>query len=171
MRNIPIYDKTAEYAIEHNEIAEYKASNKANIACKEAVTEAINKNYRDYICDTDTALKELRKDFSLERIAVVTAVTIRPKDWDLRYSQKNKEWAKSFPFPDNIDEWGRNRNVNFSITQVHPGLVNLFADSVRKELDLEKTAPPKKPSLLEKLNKPLPDKKSAETKADRLEER
>ncbi len=158
MKDTAIYDKTAAHAAEHNELEAYRASNKANRACRDAVTEAINRNYNDWICDTDTALKELREDFSLERIAVVTAVTIRPKDWDARISRENKTWAKEFPFPENPDSWGYDRNAAFALAEVHPGLVNLFADTVRKELELERSAPQKKPSLVEKLNRPLPQK-------------
>lgn len=141
MKNIPIYNKTRKYAIEHDEVKEYKASLQANMACKEAVTKAISRNYRNWICDTDAALQELQENFSLERIAVVTAVSIRPKDWDGRISNENKAWAKSFPFPENVDEFlGYDTNIQFGLTEVHPGLVNLFVDAVRKALQQEDKA-------------------------------
>ncbi len=44
MNNIPVYDKTAAYAAEHNEREAYRASYKANMACKNAVSETIRKN-------------------------------------------------------------------------------------------------------------------------------
>lgn len=160
MKNIPIYDKTVAYAAEHNEIEAYRASYKANMECKAAVSKAINDNYKDYIADTDTALKQLTDTFSLERIAVVTAVTIRQHSTDGRISVENKKWAKSVPFPKDMNNWGTDRNAVLSVEDVHIGLINLFANTVRKELELTKTVPLKKPSIVEKLSKPLPSKSS-----------
>lgn len=34
MKNIPVYDKTASYARENNELETYRTSKKANTACK-----------------------------------------------------------------------------------------------------------------------------------------
>ena len=42
MKDIPIYDKTVSYAIEHNELEAYRASYKMNMACKAAISDAIN---------------------------------------------------------------------------------------------------------------------------------
>ena len=158
MKDIPIYDKTAAYAAEHKELEAYRASYKANMACKKSIADAIHNNYNGYRIDTETALKQLSGTFPLERIATVMAVTIREHDYDGRISRDNKEWAKSFPFPRNIDNWGVDRNTAFFIDSVHPGLLDLFADAVRKELALSKTAPSKKPSLVEKISRPLPQK-------------
>lgn len=108
--------------------------------------------------DTKTALNELTESFSLERIAVIAAVSLRDKDWDGRISSENKAWAKAFPFPKDIDDWGIDRNIVYAISETHPGLLDLFANAVRKELELIKTIPLKKPSLVEKLNRPLPQK-------------
>lgn len=158
MKDIPIYDKTAAYAAEHNEREAYRASYKANMACKNAISEAINKNYADNRLDTENALKTLKQSFSLERIAVITAISIREIDYDGRISRDNKEWAKTVPFPTDNDDWGMDRNGVFRVSGTHPGLLDLFADTVRKELELSKTVPLKKPSLVEKLNRPLPQK-------------
>lgn len=108
--------------------------------------------------DTKTALNELTESFSLERIAVIAAVSLRDKDWDGRISSENKAWSKAFPFPKDIDDWGIDRNIVYAISETHPGLLDLFANAVRKELELTKTIPLKKPSLFEKLNRPLPQK-------------
>lgn len=158
MKNIPVYDKTASYARENNELGAYRASKKANMACKTAISDAIHKNYNNNTLNTKAALKELTESFSLERIAVIAAVSLRDKDWDGRISRENKAWAKAFPFPKDIDDWGIDRNIAYEISEIHPGLLDLFATAVRKELELTKTVPLKKPSLVEKLNRPLPQK-------------
>lgn len=156
MKDIPIYDKTVAYATEHNELEAYRASYKANMDCRAAISEAINSNYKDNSLDTKTALKQLTDAFSLERIAVVTAVSVRHHDTDGRISAENKEWAKSVQFPKDMDNWGVDRNAVFSVEGTHTGLINLFANIVRKELEATKTVPIKKPSLIEKINRPLP---------------
>ncbi len=120
--------------------------------------------------DAENALKTLKQSFSLERIAVVTAISIRELNYDGRVSRANKEWAKSVPFPTDIDDWGRDRNDVFRINGVHPGLLDIFANALRKELELTKTVPLKKPSLVEKLSRPLPQKadKSGKSKEREL---
>lgn len=158
MKDIPIYDKTTEYAREHGEIDVRRASYKENIDCSKAISAAIRKNYSNNTLDTKAALQELTEGFSLERIAVVTAVSLRDKDWDGRISNNNKAWAKSVPFPRDFDDWGIDRNAACAVSEVHSGILNLFADAVRKELELTKTVPIKKSSLVEKLNRPLPQK-------------
>ena len=158
MKDIPIYNKTVSYAIEHNELEASRASYKMNMACKAAISDAINRAYTDNSLNSQNALKELAETFSLKRIAVITAVSIREQDDDGRISVQNKEWAKSVPFPKDIDDWGRDRNAAFRISTVHPGLLDLFANTVRKEIDLSKNFSLKKPSLVEKLSRPLPQK-------------
>lgn len=156
MKDTPIYDKTVSYAVEHGELDAYRASYKANMACKTAVTEAINDSYMNNHFDSKLALNRLTDSFPIERIAVVVAISVREYDWDGRLSDDNKAWAKSVPFPTDLDDWNRDRNAAFSVSSVHPGLLNLFANALRKELEVTKTEVLKKPSLMEKLNKPLP---------------
>lgn len=158
MKDIPVYAKTASYAIEHDELEAYRTSYKMNMACKAAITDAVAKYYSDNVLHSADALKELTKNFSLERIAVVTAVSLRDMDWDGRISRDNKEWAKSVPFPKDIDDWNRDRSSVYAVSDVHPGLLNLFADTVRKELERTNIVPLKKTSLVEKLTHPLPQK-------------
>lgn len=80
MKSTSVYDKTVSYAREHNELEAFRTSKRENIACKNAISDAIRRNYDGSHINTKQALKELKENFSLERIAVVTAVTIRPRD-------------------------------------------------------------------------------------------
>lgn len=165
MTNIPVYDKTVSYAKEHNEIDVYRASHKSNMACREAILDAVNSSYSDNTFHSADALKRVTENFALERIAVVTAVSLRDRLHDARILKDNKEWAKSVPFPTDIDDWGRDRNSIYAVSDIHPGLLNIFADTVRKELDRTHTIPLKKSSLVEKLTRPLPQKISKSVKA------
>ena len=169
MDKTPIYDKTVAYASEYGELEEYRASFKANMACKSAITEALAKHYKDNRLDTESALKELKESFTLERIGLVIAVTVREQEWDGRISHTNKEWAKSVPFTKDIDNWGNDRNAAFRVSSIHTGLIDLFAHTVRKELENTKTDIIKKPSLLAKIQQPLPEKNSTSSKAKEQE--
>ena len=169
MDKTPIYDKTVAYASEHGELEEYRASFKANMACKSAITEALAKHYKDNRLDTESALKELKESFTLERIGLVIAVTVREQEWDGRISHTNKEWAKSVPFTKDIDNWGNDRNAAFRVSSIHTGLIDLFAHTVRKELENTKTDIIKKPSLIAKIQQPLPEKNSTSSKAKEQE--
>lgn len=47
MNTIPENQYSGAYAREHDELEQYRASYKANVACKEAIEAAIRDNYRD----------------------------------------------------------------------------------------------------------------------------
>ena len=100
-------------------------------------------------------MEMLSAEFSIERIQYVLANTVQYKDWDGRISRANREWAQTVPVIPNPDSWGGDRNCYFVVDQAHTGLVDLFVTHFRKEL--EKAPMEKKPSVLERLQKPLPD--------------
>ena len=151
----PLYRHDAAYAREHDELPLYRESYKANIACKEAIEKAINDNYGNNRLNSQAVMEMLSAEFSIERIQYVLANTVQYKDWDGRISRANREWAQTVPVVPNPDSWGGDRNCYFVVDQAHTGLVDLFVTHFRKEL--EKAPREKKPSVLEKLQKPLPD--------------
>ena len=153
---IPVYRHSAEYAISHDELEAYRASCKANKECRMAIEEAIQQNYHDNRLDTKTTSVQLGQKFSPERLSYVLANTIQQKSWDGRFSEANKAWAASVSITEDKSEWGEDRNRQFSVNGAHPGLVDLLANQIRKELAQVKEQPEKKPSILEKLQKPLP---------------
>ena len=129
LREIPVYRYPASYACENNEMDAYRASRKACIACKEAIEKAIIDNYRDNIL-SPAAAKQVVETFGFERTMYVLAVTIRHKDWDGRFSQRNKEWAQTQPvFEDLNGAW--DSTGAYVVDKCHPGLTNLFTDTVR----------------------------------------
>lgn len=107
-------------------------------------------------------------DFSMDCISYVLANTVQFKDWDGRISNANKDWAKTIPIVPNADAWGGDRNCYFVVDRAHTGLVDLFVSHFRKEL--EKAPKEKKPSVLDKLSKPLPEvaAKTGKSKAQEL---
>lgn len=164
MKEYPkVYNYPAEYAREHDELPLYRASSKENVACKQALEKVINENYRNNCLDTATVFKQVSDEFGRDRVVYVLANTVRQKDWDGRISRENKAWAKTIPVFENPDAWGTDRNCYFVVDQAHTGLVDLLVTHVRKELARKKEPPQKKPSVLDKLQKP--ESPAIETKA------
>ena len=145
----PIYFHSATYAHEHGELDQYRASYKANIACKEAIEQAIADNYRDNRLGS-ACVQQVLQQFDYGRIFYVLANTVRQKDWDGRISRDNKAWAKIIPVYENPDGFGYDRNVYFVVDRNHPGLTDLFLTQARREYAL---AQEKKPSVRDSLNK------------------
>lgn len=131
LRETPVYPYPASYAQEHGELEQYRASNRANIACKEAIESAIREHYHDNQLDSQAAAQVVDA-FGLDRTMYVLANTVQQKDWDARFSLGNKEWAKTIPIQENADAWGADRNCQFVVNS-HSGLTDLFLSTVRQE--------------------------------------
>ncbi len=158
MDETAVYQYTAAYAREHNELPQYRESLQANIACKEAIEKAVGENYHGWSVDTKTATAQVMAQFPVERIRYVLAATVQQKDWDGRISDDNKVWAKGIPVADE-----QNR-CQFMVDQCHPGLTDLFVKRFR-----EMTEP--KVSVLEKLSEPAPKTSVAVKAKNKTQER
>lgn len=138
LRETPVYPYPASYAQEHMELEQYRASQKVNIACKEAIEAAIREHYHDNRLDSEAAAQVINA-FGLERTLFVLANTLKQKDWDGRFSQDNKAWATTIPIQANPDAWGTERNCQFVVGS-HPGLTDIFLTTVRRESCQQKEA-------------------------------
>lgn len=116
----------------NKELEQYRASHKANIACRDAIDNTISNNYRDNCLGSDSA-KQVIAEFGLDRTLYVLANTIREKDWDGRIDRRNKDWAQTIPVFDDDNGFGYNRNRDFVVDKSHPGLLNLFVNQARRE--------------------------------------
>ena len=169
MNKTPVYIYPAEYAHEHGELVAYRASGKADIACKKAIEAAIREHYHDNRLD-DACIKQVAEEFGFERMMRVLANTIRQKDWDDRFSRDNKVWAHTVPIYPNNDAWGTDRNIYF-VVESHPGLTDLFVTQARKEYAHAQEKTENRESVLAKLQKPLakaPAKPGTKTKEPEL---
>ena len=163
LRNMPLYPYSADHARANGELEQYRASRKANIACKEAIEQAIGDHYADNRLDTSAAVRQVADAFGYERMLYVLAVTVRHKDWDGRISDSNKAWAASVPVIEDKSDARTDNNVYMVVSKAHPGLTDLFVREARKaqtrEKESQKTeavapAPAAKSSILEKLKTP-----------------
>ena len=163
LRNTPVYPYPFEYAAENGEEDKYRQSRKISIACKETIEKAIGDHYADNCLNTAAAVRQVVDVFGYDRTLYVLAVTVQHKERDGRISHNNKEWAKSVPvFADRIDG-SADQNVFLVVSQAHPGLTDLFIRGVRKaqaqekeqQAERAKSKAAEKPSILEKLKRPV----------------
>ena len=130
-RELPVYRHSAAYAREHGELDQYRTSQRANIACKEAIEAAISEHYRDNRLDRD-AVPQVIEQFGYTRTLYVLANTVQQMEWDGRFSPANKAWAKTVDIPPTPDGFGSDRNLDF-VVDSHPGLVDLFLSQARQD--------------------------------------
>ena len=128
--DVPVYRETANYAYEAGELDMYRASHDANIACSEAIEQAISENYADYRLATRVAVETVLEQFSEERVQYVLANTVQHSLHDGRYHSENKDWAGKISVCEENSE-------SFIIGQAHPGLVNLFINQFKDLLPEE----------------------------------
>ncbi len=146
--DVPVYREMANYAYEAGELDVYRASRDANMACKEAIEQAISENYVDYRLSTRVAVETVLEQFSEERVKYVLANTVQHNLHDGRYHAENKDWAGKISVCEENSE-------SFIVSQVHPGLVNLFINQF-KDLLPEKTQ-----EQTETVSTPEPEKAAA----------
>ena len=125
--DVPIYREMANYAYEAGELDAYRASLDANMACKEAIEAAISENYVDYRLSTRDAVETVLEQFSEERVQYVLANTVQHNLHDGRYHAENKDWAGKISVCEENSE-------SYIVSQVHPGLVNLFINQFKELL-------------------------------------
>lgn len=136
LKETPVYPYPAEYARENDELAQYRASHRANIACKEAIESAIAEHYHDNCLGKEAAL-EVIEAFGLDRTLYVLANTVRQRARDGRISHDNKAWARTVPVYEDQDGFGTDQNIYF-VVNAHPGLTDLFLNQVRREWFLQR---------------------------------
>ena len=130
---LPVYRQNAAYAREHGELEQYRVSRQANIACREAIEQAIHQNYDGSRLFDGTAAKVMQQ-YGAERVLYVLANTIQQKELDGRFSFPNREWAKTEDVQSNRDDFGIDRNYEFVVNS-HAGLTDLFVSQARKEVE------------------------------------
>lgn len=159
-RAIPLYPHSGEYAREHGELDAFRASRKANEACKEAIEAAIRDGFDGMYLKAD--VKGVLAEFGPERVSYVLAATIQSKDWDERFSRSNKTWAAAVPMVEAEDR------RCYYVVNSHSTLVDGFVNMARKEMDAMREQPElaaKKPSIKEQLAaKPVLGDQSAKPK-------
>ncbi len=132
LRTTPIYSRTASYAAEHGEMEQYRASNRVNFQCKEAIEAAVREHFDGMYLNPDAA-KGVIQTYGLDRVMLVLANTVQLQDWDGRYSLRNKEWAKTIPnYNSDTVRYGYALNS-------HPAVLDGMINLVREEQQHSRT--------------------------------
>lgn len=125
-----VYPYSHEYAKDSGDLELCKASQKQNIACKKAIESTIRGNFDGYHLNADAA-KAVISEYGFDRVNFVLANTVQQKDYDGRFSDENKAWAKElFILPDKL---GTNvdRRQDF-VVESHPAVLDGFINQARK---------------------------------------
>lgn len=154
---VPVYQASPKVARENDELGLYRDSIRTNVACRDAIENAISDSYRNNRLNQEGALKVLEQ-YGAERVFYVLANTVQLHPHDGRISSENKVWASNF----SIDQ---THNREYNLASVHPGLVNIFINQV-KEIVQEQA---KKPMLNELINSAAKERKEPEKSFDRQE--
>lgn len=73
-----VYPHDAAYARAHGELAAYRNARRRNIACKDAIEEAIAKHFDGMHLD-EACVKEVLDQYGSERVTLVLAATVQEK--------------------------------------------------------------------------------------------
>ena len=128
---LPVYNHSGSYAREHGELEAYRASRNANMACRDAIDDAISRHYDGFTLDSAGA-REVIDSFGFERTMYVLANTIQRQDWDKRFSPDNRAWANSVDICENRDDYFGDKRLEFTLRS-HHGLINMFTSEVRHQ--------------------------------------
>ena len=125
MNDTYLYPYSAAEARERNELPLWRESHRANIACRNAIEDAIRQSFDGMNLQTD-CLKAVLDEYGYKRTAWVLANTLRELKWDGRFSYANKHWAEKIYIPTDL-----NHNSDF-VVRSHPAVLDGFVSFYRK---------------------------------------
>ena len=140
IRQTPVYLHSGPYAREHGELDAYRKSNQVNEMCRDAIDKSIGEHYDGSYLGNQAA-REVVEQFGFDRTLYILANTVNHKDWDLRFSRGNREWAASHPafnLPDGPDP----NKTTFYVCNAHSALLDLFLSQTRKDFLLTQPLTP-----------------------------
>jgi hypothetical protein len=136
-----VYPYPPQEANERGERSIYFENRDRNDECARAIGAAINgSRYKTNFYNLDIAAMTVIHQYGFQRVNAVLARVIRRADYDGRYSDANKRWAREIPFPEKAFE--------YVYMNDHPVLIDSFTNHARKlydELGAERFALPGQP--------------------------
>ena len=125
MNKTYLYPYSAKEARERNELSLWRESHRANIACRDAIEDAIRRSFDGMHLDKDCTSLVL-ENYGYKRTAWVLANTLHELKWDGRFSHANKQWAERRYIP-------QDERHNAEITvRSHPAVLDGFVTFYRK---------------------------------------
>ena len=125
MNETYLYPYSAKEARERNELSLWRESHRANIACRDAIEDAIRRNFDGMYLNED-CLAPVLTAYGYKRTAWVLANTLHELKWDGRFSYANKHWAEKIYIPTDLIH-----NSDF-VVRSHPAVLDGFVSFYRK---------------------------------------
>ena len=120
-----LYPYSSAEARDRNELSLWRESHKANIACRNAIEDAIRQSFDGMHLDKN-CITPVLDEYGYKRTAWVLANTLHELKWDGRFSHANKQWAERACIPKDI-----NHNSDF-VVRSHPAVLDGFVTFYRK---------------------------------------
>ncbi len=124
-----IYPYSFSEAKRLNEFDRWKASHKENVDCKNAIGEAIRRDFDGMHLKKECA-ESVIEQFGYKRVEYVLANSLQCKDYDGRFSRGNHDWAKRIYIAPDKDSYS-NRNLDFAVDS-HPAVLDGFVNQYRR---------------------------------------
>lgn len=122
-----LYKHSRADAVEMDVLEKWQRSYRLNCDCKEAIEAAIREHFDGMHLDSK-CVNEVFSEYGYDRTMWVLAATICCKDYDGRFSNSNKEWAKGIITTDiSTDEMRR-----YAVDS-HPAVLDGFTTEARKQ--------------------------------------
>ena len=125
MNDTYLYPYSSAEAKERDELPLWRESHKANIACRNAIEDAIRQNFDGMHLDKN-CITPVLEEYGYKRTAWVLANTLHELKWDGRFGHANKQWAERACIPKDI-----NHNSDF-VVRSHPAVLDGFVTFYRK---------------------------------------
>ena len=125
MNETYLYRGSAKEAKSRDELPLWRESHKANVACRDAIEDAIRRNFDGMYLNED-CLAPVLTAYGYKRTAWVLANTLHELKWDGRFSYANKHWAEKIYIPTDLIH-----NSDF-VVRSHPAVLDGFVSFYRK---------------------------------------
>ena len=125
MNDTYLYPYSSAEARERDELPLWRESHKANIACRNAIEDAIRQNF-DGMHLNKGCLTPVLEEYGYKRTAWVLANTLHELKWDGRFGLANKQWTERACIPTDL-----NHNSDF-VVRSHPAVLDGFVTFYRK---------------------------------------
>ena len=125
MNDTYLYPYSSAEARDRNELSLWRESHKANIACRNAIEDAIRQSFDGMHLDKN-CITPVLEEYGYKRTAWVLANTLHELKWDGRFGLANKQWAERACIPTDL-----NHNSDF-VVRSHPAVLDGFVTFYRK---------------------------------------
>lgn len=122
-----VYPYSREEAGRLKELPQWRDSHKLNVACKDAIEQAIRRDFDGMHLESDCAASVIA-EYGYHRTAYVLANSLQQKEYDGRFSRGNHDWAKKTYIPPDKENAYR---YQFAVDS-HPAVLDGFVSQYRR---------------------------------------